>query len=116
MISDEATDKLNALDVALFGERYRGILDSGSAPFDVSRPNFHDNKADFLKELMTVQAVLNHCDGVLNTIAVYDEELSSENVPEKFSLAIAINVSGLQDRARKRLSTSSLVSGACKQQ
>jgi hypothetical protein len=49
MISKEAKDKLNALDEALFGERYRGILESGSAPLDISRPNIHDNKVAFLR-------------------------------------------------------------------
>lgn len=69
MTGETITDQLNALDEALFGERKRNLFDQHSPPFDVSRPNIHDSKREFLLELNAVQSIVDH------TIAILDQVL-----------------------------------------
>lgn len=105
MISDEGIEKLNLLDEALFGTRSKNLLSPYSTPFDVSRPNIHDNKAEFLKEFSTVVAILEHCEGIIAALVAPNGDVSPEHQAMTDRLAVAINVSGLESRSRTSVYT-----------
>ncbi|WP_149755224.1 hypothetical protein [Roseivivax sediminis] len=54
----------------------RGLLDS-HGPLDLSKPNQHDNKAEFLREKTIVETSLQHVEGLLDTL-VFDVEDEQE--------------------------------------
>lgn len=55
-----------------FTTRATGLLGSAMPPFDTSKPNFHDNKSDFLREKRFVEAQLENAhqlfDAIFSTI------------------------------------------------
>lgn len=44
-------------------------------PFDISKPNIHDNKQEFLQELQAVEQILAHIDGLFGLL-IYDSDES----------------------------------------
>ena len=61
-------DQLNELARTHLNWMPATILGSGGPPFDISKPNFHDSKADFLKEKSIVQAVISHTQHILDQL------------------------------------------------
>lgn len=73
MARQTVIDALNELDRSLFGDRMRNILDEAGPPFDISRPNIHESKSEFLHELDTVQAAFDHCTGLISSLFPKDK-------------------------------------------
>jgi len=69
MASDDLNDNLRAITDRFHVAPPMGLLGHFSAPFDVSKPNLHDNKQDFLAEQNAVLAGLTHVEGLLDVIA-----------------------------------------------
>lgn len=70
MTENEKIDQLNNLVDVLFGPVQRNVLATYSAPFDISRPNIHDNKGEFLRELKAVQTAIGHLNGLWDLLVV----------------------------------------------
>ena len=60
----ELDDKLSAIPERFYTPKPVGILGRLGPPFDVSKPNFHDNKQDFLAEMGAVVAGIENVDGL----------------------------------------------------
>ncbi len=101
MQNDSVVDQLNELDELLFGKRFRTILEQGGPPFDISRPNIHDSKKEFLRELNTVQAIDEHCHGILGLLVGSKYKGDLEHAKMIGRLRSAIELSARQDKSRK---------------
>ncbi len=64
----EKIEKLNELTESLFVPEEFSFPNKYSAPFDISRPNIHDSKKEFIRELTTVTAVKEHLCGTLDLL------------------------------------------------
>lgn len=96
------------LCVTLFGERSTNALRGYEPYMDISRPNFHDSKKEFLVELETVEAVIAHCDGIFNRLVQDGEAASDEHKAMVGRVSDAINGYSHQSIVRKKnLSTAS---------
>ncbi|OAN77497.1 hypothetical protein A8B82_12915 [Sulfitobacter sp. EhC04] len=98
-------DQIHSLCEALFGERHRNYLSVASSFLDISRPNFHDSKTEFLQELTAVEAIISHCDGIFSLLVG-----QGQDAPETHKLMIdrlvpAINQHVMQSIAFKEIST-----------
>ena len=71
-----------------------GLLAKAAGPFDVTKPNHHDNKSDFLQEKQAVDHMIDHCWELLFLIAGDKDE-----PPETTKAREAIN-RFLDDSAR----------------
>jgi hypothetical protein len=60
MNESEKVERLRKLVESLFGPERTNRLARYTAPFDISRPNIHDSKKEFARELATVTAVKDH--------------------------------------------------------
>ena len=67
MIDEQVLQRLQQLNLELFGEKGEGsnILSSYDPPFDISKPNIHDSKKEFTRELKAVERVLKHAIGIV---------------------------------------------------
>lgn len=96
MTEDEKADQLNTLVDRLFGPVQRTILGMYSPPFDTTRPNIHDSKKEFLRELNTVVAARDHLQGVFDLLIgpPSDEpaEPLQEDMIQRLKLAIERDV------------------------
>ena len=94
MTENEKIDQLNKLADNLFGPVPRTILGMYSPAFDITRPNIHDNKKEFLRELNTVVAVRDHLKGLSDLLVVLpgDEGFDAlqQTMVDRLSLAIEI--------------------------
>ena len=68
--------------------------------FDLSRPNIHDNKTDFLRERDTVAQVIKHLDGVTELLLRSEEGRSPEHdqMMERLRAAVETNIDRLSNR------------------
>lgn len=69
MENNELDEKLSAIVERFYTPMPVGLLGSIGPPFDVSKPNFHDNKQDFSAEMSAVVAGLKNVDGLLELLA-----------------------------------------------
>jgi len=86
----EAVKKLIELDEALFPEsedanalnmhRPRRTILSSGPPFDISRPNIHDSKAEFLREREAVEAAIESCDRLTHLLLGNEQEDAPEHI------------------------------------
>lgn len=74
MASDEINEKLHELTEALFGRSLRTatLLTKNGPPFDTTKSNVHDSKADFQAEIDAVRSVSKHAKAILDVF--YSEE------------------------------------------
>ncbi len=93
MKSVEQTKQIIQLAKTKLGwEENEGILSRGQPPFDISKPNFHDNKSDFEAEKTTIQELIGSCNSILRILS---ENQFSQGTPYedvKFNPLIAIDV------------------------
>lgn len=78
MDRNEQVDRLWEI-VARFGvdRQAHGYLARISPPFDVSKPNQHDSKSEFLFEKETVKALGDHFKGLIRNLSGRDEDPSA---------------------------------------
>ena len=104
MNQSETIDQLQNLVENLFGPLEMNLLARYSAPFDIARPNIHDSKKEFTRELNTILAVRDHLQGILNlTVTTSDEAKGNplhKDMLRRLSVAIETNVS---QRGRKKV-------------
>lgn len=62
------TDLIIELAEKHFGPRQTTLLGQAYPPFDISRPNIHDSKKEFLREKAAVQAMSDHLKGFTDEI------------------------------------------------
>lgn len=88
----EKIEQLKTLIESLFGPEEFSFLSKYSAPFDISRPNIHDSKKEFTRELTTVAAVKDHLRGTLDlllqTINPEDRDPLQTAMTKRLSVAI----------------------------
>lgn len=102
-------EQLRKLVESLFGPEENNLLARYSAPFDISRPNIHDSKKEFTRELATVTAVKDHLaetlDLLLQTISPEDRDPLKTSMIRR--LSVAIETIGLQQGKNETLDTAS---------
>lgn len=69
--------KLNDVCVKHFGAAWRVEVTDVRPPFDISQPNLHDRKSDFLEEFELVKSVIEHCDSMLLLLTPKDTDEST---------------------------------------
>lgn len=95
------SDELNAIVNKLLGHepknRLATIFDDVTPPFDISRPNIHDSKKEFKKELKAVQTVV---DSVYNILRELSPKNDSDPLQKDMTdrLSIAINQTAYRSR------------------
>ena len=93
MKSIEQTDQIIHLAKAKLSWEERGtILTQGQPPFDISKPNFHDNKSDFEAEKATILTLIDSSDTILKIISENQIPQSSDYDDVKFNPLLAIDV------------------------
>ena len=93
---------IHQLCVALFGERPQNALRGYDPYLDISRPNFHDSKREFLLELETVEAVITHCEGIFERLIQDGDKASDEHKAMVKSVSDAVNRHSSQSLAHKK--------------
>lgn len=72
------------------------LLGQAAAPFDISKPNQHDSKGEFLAEEAAVDAINEHCRGLLHQLlGREDESMEAEQARKNLVLL-------LDDKVRRR--------------
>lgn len=56
----------------------RGLFSAAEPPFDISRPNFHDSKQEFVFERDTVKNAVSHLQGVIDCLLRQGDEKTPE--------------------------------------
>lgn len=97
MNESEKIDLLNKLVDSLFGPIEMNFLAKYSAPFDITRPNIHDSKKEFARELGTVLAIRDHLKDMLDLLIATTTEAENDPLHQamvrRLSFAIEANVS-----------------------
>ncbi len=75
----------------------RGLLAQAVAPFDISRPNIHDSKKEFLAERDAVQAAIDHLDGVISAMIDLSEVKDPAREEMINRMSAAVDAYGLND-------------------
>lgn len=68
MEETDVNERLWAIANRFSVPRPTGLLGLGASPFDVSRPNLHDSKADFLEEMSAVSTALENARPLLELL------------------------------------------------
>lgn len=86
MDNAELTEKLRSITERFSGVPTMGILANLSPPFDVSKPNQHDNKQEFFAEMKAVQMGKSNVDGLIELLAAgFREGLVSVEVGKRIA-------------------------------
>lgn len=109
MISENQAEQLNlVVDKLLSRERPPfNALSGVSAPFDVSRPNIHDSKKEFMREMSVVETITKHLSGVIDQIIVPNDQESLEHKELVERLKSAIEGGRIQDIKHRAISNPS---------
>ena len=94
----EKIEQLKKLTESLFGPEESIFSSKYSAPFDISRPNIHDSKKEFIRELITVTAVKDHLRGTLDLLlqSISPEDRDPLQTAMTKRLSVAIETFALQ--------------------
>lgn len=97
----EKINQLNKLADSLAPPGSSAFYGRDRPPFDTSRPNLHDNKADFAAEFALVSFALKHVESLIDLFKARDAEIKTE---EAVHLARVVNALNLAVRhgTRKR--------------
>lgn len=74
MIDQQKIENLNQLADKLASSAEPTFAGTDYAPFDVSRPNLHESKKEFLEEMNTVSAAVDHLESVLHLLSPLSTE------------------------------------------
>ncbi|MFZ1725635.1 MAG: hypothetical protein WBO29_11790 [Albidovulum sp.] len=88
MSNDNPTERIREIVDRLVGRNSLNALNLGPAQLDVSRPNIHDNKKDFQKELDLVRDTPEHLGTVLNNLMGRTDEERPDGPHERLPKAI----------------------------
>ena len=87
-------EQIKALMKSKFDWASTGLL--GTMPFDISKPNFHDNKSDFLHEKETIQKIVDHLVQVIELSLDLPEETKFEKRQLSARLEKMIDASAIE--------------------
>jgi hypothetical protein len=98
MITKKQIEQLNAIVDKLLDRESRqvNLLVLLSPPFDISRPNIHDTKKEFLLELVTVEAIATNLRAAIDQIYNPDDQESSEKTAMFERLRSAVELGAVQ--------------------
>ena len=107
MNQSETIEQLHKLVENLFGPSDVNLLAKYSAPFDIARPNIHDSKKEFTRELTTVSAARNHLKETLDLLVATTDEKEADPLHQEMlrRLGVAVETS-VSQRNRKLFSES----------
>ena len=105
METQQVLEELQQLNLELFGEKGEGItfLSRFDPPFDVSRPNIHDTKKEFTRELTTVEQVLEHARGIIGAFTDADAKGSDKHREMMRRLATSVSGHARDERRKERI-------------
>ncbi len=103
MIDFERLEELNDFTDALFGYNKDSALAPTGPRLDLSRPNFHDSKRDFLREKTTVEQAIMHGEGFLNLFVGQEYKGDSEHADMRNRITTAVNQFAKGNARRKHL-------------
>ncbi len=93
MTEDVQREHLHNLCDRLFGPSEKTLLRDRLPPFDISRPNIHDNKKEFTKEREAVKAIIGHLQGILDNILGDAKEPGDQKLNLRSGMNAAIELS-----------------------
>jgi hypothetical protein len=112
MIDEQVLQQLQQLNIELFGEKGEGtnVLRSFDPPFDISKPNIHDSKKEFMRELKAVERVLKHTRGIVEQFSNAKSKGGDKQREMVARLANSVSGHAWNERRRTRIeSTSDLI-------
>lgn len=107
MVSRERIEELNAFTDDLFGYGIGNALASVGPRLDVSKPNIHNNKTEFLREKGTVEQIIKHLNAVLDQFVDPKYHDDTEHDEMMSRLNVAIDKIGREGLPRRELQTAS---------
>ena len=115
MDDPDIVKKLNALDEALFPDPAAGNMLTGGrpknallafvAPFDISRPNIHDSKAEFSREKEAVESSIQSCERLLSSMWGSKAKSSPEHQEMTLRLREAVDAAAARRRHTQKPDT-----------
>lgn len=75
-------------------------------PFDISQPNIHESKTDFLYELKAVSGVVEHTAGIKDLLLPSNEEKTEQHEQLEKRLQLSIDLHSIKLRKSQRPSSS----------
>jgi len=109
MVEKEQSERLNEIVDRLLGRESQPhiIPDWPSPPFDISRPNIHDSKKEFLQELAVVESIVNNLVDVTSHFRESNSDDTADYDDMHRRLNIAIEVAAIQKNRKMTVSTPS---------
>jgi len=111
METESKAEQLNAIVDRLLdrdsSQRPATILGMCSEPFDSSRPNIHDSKKEFIREMTTVETVTNHLRGLLDQLVGKSDKLDAQHKQMIDRLSLAIESGAKQKLRNHQVDTAS---------
>lgn len=109
MTSDQQNDQLNAIVDRLLerdsSKLQNNLLNQFSAPFDVSRPNIHDSKKEFLRELEAAQAVVKSSLTIIGKLVHSEIETEADHNQMLERLGHVVDLAGYEHRRGRTIET-----------
>lgn len=99
MEENDVNERLWAIADRFAVPKHKTLLGSFSPPFDISKPNLHDSKADFLHEKRVVETALVNAKPLLELLV---SGVSSEGGPEQDLVRKALKFVDADVRAKRR--------------
>lgn len=103
VIEREKIDKLNELADSLSATGKGKFHGRETPPFDISQPNLHDTKAEYLAELATVSSALKHVEALIELFRARDAEIDTENAVHLAGVANALNLAVRNGTRKKKI-------------
>ena len=93
MEKSELDSRLNSIAERFYTLKPVGLLGSFGPPFDISKPNFHDSKPDFLAEMNAVVTGLKNVDGLIEflTAGIIEEGPVDAEVSDRLKVYLDAN-------------------------
>lgn len=112
MLSETQLEKLNEIVDRLL-ERAKPSPQQAYGlvpPFDISRPNIHDSKREFLLEKEAVEAIAKHLAGIIDQIFVPSDQENADLDAMVDRLGAAIELGAQQKNSRRKIASPADVS------
>lgn len=106
MTDQSTTEELRELAKLHLGWKpEEDLLDFGEPPFDVTKPNIHDSKKDFLLERDTVREIIKHLEAVFRLLYKPEDDETPEHHEMVDRLSFAIETKAKENRSGGRSRT-----------
>jgi hypothetical protein len=86
-------------------DRMQSILTVGAPPFDISRPNIHDSKKDFLRELKAVTGMHGQLQALLHEMIGKGDKDKPESIARRDRLRLLVDIFANEASRKRPLST-----------